>query len=460
MWMAMSSWLESVMIAFAPCFLTTCTAPSRAMSGALPELASTRAKRNSGWPACFNAWFAVPIASRMESAQLGVAMDPVRSMTCPRVTVAVFAPSCLQAAHARIAIAATRTTLVISSPMRGGARPSDSDAPSARGQKQCRRSLAGGGPSHRVRAGGSRHVLRRVASSRSRCKVLPVALAWRHPLHAGGNASRSLFPGCLVGTGNALRRPREVSADAEAARVGVSGSLDRRLDGRRYVHRVDADRSVRSGGGAGRKSAGDRRFGAAGLLIRPGAGPGVVQPQLGGGPGDVDGSSSASLELTADQLLRGSRSAVASAGCASGEAGLSQTGAFLSGGLFDFAFGAQGLPADFGTPGAAGAAITVVVAGGAASTTIIGGGGSPGCCALRRSLSVFAVPVLVAVATADGGGFFAASPSASIILSLLCSRNSRSFSATLRSASRSWLTSDSRDFSASFCASRPSAVAA
>src|SRR5882762_7610285 len=92
----------------------------------------------------------------------------------------------------------------------------------------------------------------------------------------------------------------------------------------------------------------------------------------------------------AAQVLRGSRAAVASAGCGSGAAGFSQAGAFLSGGLLDFAFGAQGAAAAFGAAGAAGVATTVVVAGGAASTTVIGGGGSVGCCALRRSLPVFA----------------------------------------------------------------------
>jgi len=67
--------------------------------------------------------------------------------------------------------------------------------------------------------------------------------------------------------------------------------------------------------------------------------------------------------------------------------------------------------------------------------------------------------VLVAVATAEGGGFFAASPNAETILSLLCFKNSRSDSLTLRSESRSWLSSARRALSARVSASLPSAAA-
>src|SRR5207245_10979451 len=94
------------------------------------------------------------------------------------------------------------------------------------------------------------------------------------------------------------------------------------------------------------------------------------------------------------------------------------------------------------------------------STTVAGADCTGGCSKLRRSLSVFAVPVLVAVATAAGAGFLAASPSAETILSLLCFRYSRSPSLTLRSVSRSWLTSASRDLRAEFSASLFSAAEA
>src|SRR6266446_2567280 len=131
----MSSWLESVITALAPCDFTTWMAPARAMSGAFPEFASTSANRRSGRPACFIAWFAVPTARRIESAQLGVAMDPLRSITWPMFTVTVFAPSGLQAAH-RTSAAATRDILVIPSPLRVESRPpSDCPARWRRGQK-------------------------------------------------------------------------------------------------------------------------------------------------------------------------------------------------------------------------------------------------------------------------------------------------------------------------------------
>src|SRR5512140_128834 len=107
--MAMSSWLESVMMAFAPSLRTTWSAPSRAMAGALPEFASASANRNSPRPACFSAWLAVPTARRMESVQLGVAIDPVRSTTWPSTTVAVFGACWVHAEHAISAAAANRT---------------------------------------------------------------------------------------------------------------------------------------------------------------------------------------------------------------------------------------------------------------------------------------------------------------------------------------------------------------
>src|SRR5207245_7371504 len=89
------------------------------------------------------------------------------------------------------------------------------------------------------------------------------------------------------------------------------------------------------------------------------------------------------------------------------------------------------------------------------STTVVAGGPCGGCCALFSSLSVVAVPVLVAVATAAGAGFLAASPRAETILSLFCLRNSRSFSLSLRSAWRSSPSSARRALSAAFSASGP-----
>src|SRR6266446_10521977 len=159
----MSSWLESVITALAPCDFTTWMAPARAMSGAFPEFASTSANRRSGRPACFIAWFAVPTARRIESAQLGVAMDPLRSITWPMFTVTVFAPSGLQAAH-RTSAAATRDILVIPSPLRVESRPpSDCPARSRRGQKNVDGEgpfsghLAGDRGRFSLNAGGGRH---------------------------------------------------------------------------------------------------------------------------------------------------------------------------------------------------------------------------------------------------------------------------------------------------------------
>src|SRR5262249_25294249 len=54
----------------------------------------------------------------MESAQLGVAIDPVRSITWPMFTVALFADSCLQAPQQSNASAAIRAILFISVSMR------------------------------------------------------------------------------------------------------------------------------------------------------------------------------------------------------------------------------------------------------------------------------------------------------------------------------------------------------
>ena len=54
-------------------------------------------------------------------------------------------------------------------------------------------------------------------------------------------------------------------------------------------------------------------------------------------------------------------------------------------------------------------------------TTVVGG---TGCAVVSLSVLV----VLVAVAVAFGAGFLAASPSAVIIFSLLCCKNTRSFS--------------------------------
>src|SRR5260370_7809867 len=61
-------------------------------------------KRSSGCPACLSAWLAVPTASRMESAQLGVAIDPLRSITCPSTMVDALGAS-LHAAQAKSAAA-------------------------------------------------------------------------------------------------------------------------------------------------------------------------------------------------------------------------------------------------------------------------------------------------------------------------------------------------------------------
>src|SRR6059058_576567 len=96
---AMSSWLESVMTALAPSFLTRSSAVARARSGELPELPSTMSNRTLPWPACSRAWFIVCAARRMESLQLGVAMDPVRSRYWPMRTTVDFG-SLLQAAAA------------------------------------------------------------------------------------------------------------------------------------------------------------------------------------------------------------------------------------------------------------------------------------------------------------------------------------------------------------------------
>src|SRR5712692_8512550 len=83
MFTPMSYWLESVMIALAFCCFTSCRAPARAMSGALPELASATSKRTV-LPDCFRASLACETASRIDSAQLGVAIEPVRSISWPR----------------------------------------------------------------------------------------------------------------------------------------------------------------------------------------------------------------------------------------------------------------------------------------------------------------------------------------------------------------------------------------
>src|SRR6266851_3146430 len=83
MFTPMSSWLESVMIALAFCCFTSWRAPARAMSGALPELASATSKRTV-LPDCFRASLACETASRFDSAQLGVAIEPVRSISWPR----------------------------------------------------------------------------------------------------------------------------------------------------------------------------------------------------------------------------------------------------------------------------------------------------------------------------------------------------------------------------------------
>src|SRR2546425_477435 len=88
MFTAMSSWLESVMIAFAPCFFTRWSPSARACSGELPELASASSKRIAR-PSRLSAVLAVLTARRIESAQLGVAMEPVRSMTCPSTTTGI-----------------------------------------------------------------------------------------------------------------------------------------------------------------------------------------------------------------------------------------------------------------------------------------------------------------------------------------------------------------------------------
>src|SRR5712691_3567949 len=85
----MSSWLESVMIALAFCCFTSCRAPARAMSGALPELASATSKRTV-LPDCFSAWLACVTASRIDSAQLSVASEPVRSISWPRTITEPF----------------------------------------------------------------------------------------------------------------------------------------------------------------------------------------------------------------------------------------------------------------------------------------------------------------------------------------------------------------------------------
>src|SRR6266571_2556331 len=89
MFTPMSSWLESVMIALAFCCFTSCRAPARAMSGALPELASATSKRTV-LPDCFSAWLACVTASRIDSAQLGVATEPVRSISWPRTITEPF----------------------------------------------------------------------------------------------------------------------------------------------------------------------------------------------------------------------------------------------------------------------------------------------------------------------------------------------------------------------------------
>src|SRR3954452_3004360 len=96
----MSSWLESVIRTLAPSFFTSWRAPARDMSGVLPELASASANRSSACPDCLSAELAVPMARRMESDQLGVAIEPVRSISCPTVTVAVGFGDCLQPAQA------------------------------------------------------------------------------------------------------------------------------------------------------------------------------------------------------------------------------------------------------------------------------------------------------------------------------------------------------------------------
>src|SRR5690349_1757771 len=109
---AMSSWLESVMIAFALCCLTSCRAPARAMSGALPEFASATSKRTV-FPDCLSAWFMCETARRIDSAQLGVAIEPVRSMSCPRTMTEPLDDCCASAAGLHAAAHSARTKQIL-----------------------------------------------------------------------------------------------------------------------------------------------------------------------------------------------------------------------------------------------------------------------------------------------------------------------------------------------------------
>src|SRR5262245_26098251 len=121
MFMPMSSWLESVMIALAFCCLTTCRAPARAMSGALPELASATSRRTV-LPDCLSAWLTWVTANRIDSAQLGVAIDPVRSISWPRTITDPFAEEGASAAGLHAAaqiIRARKIRFIIFSESRG-----------------------------------------------------------------------------------------------------------------------------------------------------------------------------------------------------------------------------------------------------------------------------------------------------------------------------------------------------
>src|SRR5439155_9224559 len=109
MFTPMSSWLESVMIALAFCCLTSCRAPARAMSGALPEFASATSKRTD-LPDCLSAWLTCVTANRIASAQLGVAIEPVRSISWPRTITEPFPEEGASAAglHAAARVSTTR----------------------------------------------------------------------------------------------------------------------------------------------------------------------------------------------------------------------------------------------------------------------------------------------------------------------------------------------------------------
>src|SRR4051812_42775490 len=140
-------------------------------------------------------------------------------------------------------------------------------------------------------------------------------------------------------------------------------------------------------------------------------------PRGAGDAGGIDPARVPGLSLPvprgAEQVLRGSRDAVFSAGSAGWA--FSHAAAFLPASLRVPGVAGHGVAAGFAGVAIIACGAPTTVAGGAVTITVEGAACAAGCGAgwLR---SVFAVPVLVAVATAGGAGGFGASPRAPVII--------------------------------------------